>query len=124
MISVLAVALATVFDVVAGHYDASISEEGFAKGYEEANERITSIFKTKKPSYFDLSLYNYFFAGLFAAAGFAFHSNYQIVTASCVVLAVDGAKHLLAVRQWRKAFETNGASLNASKTAWQKLLGI
>jgi len=123
MISIIAVASALVFDLVASHYDASISVKGFAKGYEEANENITWLFKTKKPSYTQLSIYNDLFAVFVATPGFCFPGP-AVLGACIAILLADGGKHLLAVRTWKNAFATDGASLIAAKTIWQKFLGL
>lgn len=123
MIGILFVAVASIFDLVAGYLDASASEAGFVKGYEEGNDLITKVFG-KKPSFVDLMIYNVFFTALFATPGFCFYNNPTIFPASVVVLAVSGTKHILSVRTWKLAFKTDGASLVAAKTAWQKFLGL
>jgi len=107
--------------------DARVSEEGFKMGYVEGDELVAKLFGNN-PSSFHLQFFNISQLGVWTLpgilmghyAGMACFKGWAIA----IPLAASG-RHLLAVRKWRRAFATNGASLyQDGQTAWQKFLGL
>lgn len=125
MLHLILQACAAVAAVVTGEMDAAISEEGFAKKYQEANEVITWISRSKTPSKFWLRLYNLSLTGMIFASAFLLPGWVgvpELFWGSFMFQVADALKHVRSVTVWKKAFATNGESLFASQTAWQKFL--
>jgi hypothetical protein len=106
------------FWAYAQYADARLSERGFAAGYTEGNEMAVRLFGPR-PSQTKLIVFNGGMLALFSSVAFFVGLPAMIA----VTLAAAG-KHLLSVRKWHLAFATNGASLQAPRSAWQKFLGL
>ena len=102
--------------------DARVSQEGFAIGYVEGNS-IASLIFGKQPSATKLEIFNFCQLAVLTLPA-AFFPAPAMMGWSLAVVAAACGRHLLAVREWRKAFATGGASLFDSKSAWQKFLGL
>lgn len=104
--------------------DARVSEEGFAKGYQEGDELAAKIFG-KTPTEKELILFNAAQLGVWQVPG--------VIMVACGVGAASmgwfimaplaaAGRHLLAVRKWRRAFASHGATLDMGYKWWQKFL--
>jgi hypothetical protein len=107
-------------NLVTGFMDAYISEQGFAKGYTEANSIINKLFGPK-PNFAELEAYNLFYVILFLGVQILGFHNMAILGACLGGQLANAGLHVRAYYTWKTAFATNGASLVTKKSIWQKL---
>jgi len=103
--------------------DAKVSQEGFDRGYSEGNELATAIFGPH-PSSIKLEIFNLAQLGVFLLPAVIWFPGAARDGWLIGFTVAAAGRHLMAVREWRKAFATNGASLIQGKTIWQKFLGL
>lgn len=132
MVFEIVMAALVVADLLTGWMDARITDKGIKAGIGvEANEIITTIARTNKPSLKTLVIYNLVQMGVFLGLGFAAihfgtenipYVGYGMMPA---VIAVDAAKHYQGFRQWAWMFRNPTKRIeDMSFTAWQKFIGF
>lgn len=137
----IALAIIAGADVVASIYDANETSKGIKAGVGvEANEIITTLARTNKPSNLFLQVYNFaFIGGVAGLALFLIHHfpsqnvEYVAMGGSLAGLAADALKHLQAGLKWR--FMIGGGKLDfdgfpipadgkqVAHSAWAKFIG-
>ena len=132
MIWELVIAGLSGLDIVMGWMDARITNKGIKAGIGvEANEIITTLYRTNKPSLTQLVIFNTLQMGVFLGLGIAaVHFGTENVPyigygALPAVLAVDAAKHYQGFREWAWMFRNPGKRIeDIPMTAWQKFIGF
>lgn len=133
MVFAIVIAVLVALDLITGWMDARITNKGIKAGIGvEANEVITTLARTNKPSLTTLVLYNVAQMGVFLALGLFLKLHFPGQNLSYVAtgglpafLAVDAAKHYQGFRQWAWMFRNPTKRIeDQTQTAWQKFVGF
>jgi len=92
-------------DGIAGFFDAHITDIGIRKGVAvEGNEFMTKLFRTVRPKFWQISVYNFGQTALLSVPGVfgIVYNNNPLIFLSAVMLSTDAAGHVKAFFAWRK----------------------
>jgi hypothetical protein len=126
------IALLTALAVAADIFDVTKTVQGIKLGVGiEANELITTIARTDKPSAAVLYAINLFAIAAYTLAGFIGlfvtlpgFVGVGLVAGSIVILPIAAVKHIQGGREWIWMMKNPMKKLPQPSTIWQKFVGV